>query len=193
MCLAVLQSERQVQLLPKVLNDEIDLTWREFDRAARHLDLARTLNPNDAMVQITWASVQACLGHPGRGLEAAEFARRINPLHPGWYSYYRSRTLFLLGRYEEAAAILEESTRANPLQHPQDLAWCAAGCGHLGRTEQASQCAGRFLQSVRGLWRGDPAAGPEVYVNWLADASNLRRPEDEMRLREGLRLAGIPA
>jgi hypothetical protein len=35
-------------------------------------------------------------------------AKRLNPLHPGWYGYYGSRILFLLGRYEEAAAILEE-------------------------------------------------------------------------------------
>jgi tetratricopeptide (TPR) repeat protein len=169
------------------------LTWHEFDRAARHLDLARTLNPNDAMIQITWAWLQACLGNPGQGLEAAEFARRLNPLHPSWYGYYRTRILFLLGRYEEAAAILDESTRADPLQHPQDLAWWAAACGHLGRTEQAHQCAGWFLQSVRRHWRGDPAAGPVDYVSWLVNVSNLRHPEDEMRLREGLRLAGLPA
>jgi len=169
------------------------LTWREFDRAARHLDLARALNPNDPMVQITWAWVQACLGNPGRGLEAAELARRLNPLHPGWYGYFRSRILFLLGRYEEAAAILEEGTSADPLQHPQDLAWWAAACGHLGQTEQAHHCAGWFVQSVREHWRGDPAAGPVEYVNWLVEVSNLRQPEDETRLREGLRLAGLPA
>jgi adenylate cyclase len=168
------------------------LTWREFDRAARHLDLARSFNPNDAMVQITWAWVQACIGNPGEGLEAAEFARRLNPLHPGWYGYYRSRILFLLGRYEEAAAILEEGTSPDPLQHPQDLGWWAAACGHLGRTEQAHQCAGWFIQSVRELWRGDPAAGAVEYVRWLVDVSNLQHSEDEMRLREGMRLAGLP-
>ena len=40
----------------------IFLTWREFDRAKRHFDLARTMNPNDATIQIFWAWAQACLG-----------------------------------------------------------------------------------------------------------------------------------
>lgn len=43
------------------------------------------------------------------------------------------------------------------------------------------------------MWRGDPSAGPADYVDWLVDTTYLRRPEDEALLREGLRLAGLPA
>ena len=169
------------------------LTWRDFDRAERHLDLARAMNPNDALIQIVWAWAQACLGEAERGLPAAELAMRLNPRHPRYYEHFRSRVLFLARRHAEAAAILERLTAGSPLEHPRDLAWRAAACGHLGRAEEARRCAGLFVEAVRRAWRGDPAAGPAEYVDWLVDTSYLRRPEDEAHLREGLRLAGLPA
>jgi adenylate cyclase len=170
----------------------ICLTWRDFDRAKRHLELARSMNPNDAQIQVVWAWAQACLGEPERGLPAAELAIRLNPRHPRYYELYLSRILFLARRHEEAVTILERITTEAPLLHPRDLAWRAAACGHLGRTEEAQRCVGLFLEAIRKAWRGDPTAGPAEYVDWLVDASHLRRPEDEAHLREGLRLAGLP-
>jgi adenylate cyclase len=170
----------------------ICLAWRDFDRAGRHFDLARAMNPNDATIQILWARTQACLGQAERGLPAAELAMRLNPRHPRWYEHYLSRILFLARRHEEAVTILERITAEAPLRHPRDLAWRAAACGHLGREEDARRCAGWFLEAIRKAWQGDPAAGPAEYVDWLVDNSCLRRPEDEAHLREGLRLAGLP-
>jgi tetratricopeptide (TPR) repeat protein len=43
----------------------ICLTRRQFDRADRHMDLARK-NPNDPLIQILWACVQACLRRRSR-------------------------------------------------------------------------------------------------------------------------------
>jgi adenylate cyclase len=169
------------------------LTWRQFDRAEHHMDLARAMNPSDPMIQITWAWVQGCVGKPERGLPAAEIAFRLNPRHPNWYNYYLSRILFQLGRYGEVATLLEQRTIDAPARHPRDMAWRAAAYGHLGRIEEARRCAEMFVQSVRSYWRGDPAAGPSEYVNWLVDVAYLRRNEDAERLREGLRLAGLPA
>jgi hypothetical protein len=168
------------------------MAWRDFDRAARHLDLARSMNPNDATILIVWAWAQACLGAPERGLPAAELAMRLNPRHPRFYRHYLSRILFLARRHEETAAILEPLTAETPIHHPRDVAWRAAACGHLGRTEEARRCAAGFLEGIRAVWRGDPAAGPADYVDWLVDNACLRRPEDEAHLREGLRLAGLP-
>ena len=168
-------------------------TWRDFDRAARHLDLALAMNPNDAQIQITWAWARACLGEAERGLPAAELAMRLNPRYPRYYEHYRSRILFLARQHAEAAAVLERITAGAPLEHPRDLAWWAAACGHLGRAEQARRCSGLFVEAVRRAWRGDPAAGPAEYADWLVDVSYLRRPEAEAHLREGLRAAGLPA
>jgi adenylate cyclase len=169
------------------------LTWRNFDRAERHSDLARDMNPNDPTIQIMWAWAQACLGRPEQGLVAAEFAKRLNPRHPIWYDNFVSRIAFLLGRYEETARILKQKTSASPEQHPRDMGWRTAACGHLGREDEARWCAGRFVQAVRNYWHGDPSAGPPDYVDWFIDVCCLRITEDEERLRQGLRVAGLPA
>jgi adenylate cyclase len=101
--------------------------------------------------------------------------------------------VFLARRHAKAVAVLERLTAEAPLEHPRDLGWRAAARGHLGRTEEARRCAGLFVEAVRQAWRGEPAAGPAEYVEWLVDNSYLRRPEDAAHLREGLRLAGLPA
>ncbi|MGE3295612.1 MAG: adenylate/guanylate cyclase domain-containing protein [Geminicoccaceae bacterium] len=169
------------------------LVWRDFDRARRHLDLARVMNPNDAQIQMAWAYAQACLGDAERGLPAAELALRLNPRHARYYLYWYSRVLFLARRHDDARALLERITIGDPLRHPRDLGWWAAACGHLGREEEARRCAGWFVEAMREAWRGDPAAGPAEYVDWLVERSLLRRAEDAAHLREGLRLAGLPA
>ena len=97
------------------------LIWRDFDRAERHMDLARTMNPNDPLIQIFWAWIQACVGKPERALPAAEIAVRLNPCHPGWYNYYLAHILFRLGRYQEAADLLERLT-VSPGLHPRYMA-----------------------------------------------------------------------
>ena len=169
------------------------LTWREFDRAERHLDLAQSMNPNDATIQIFWAWAQACLGNPAKGLTAAELARRLNPRYPHWYSFYEARMLFFLRRYEDVVAQLRYRMTGEPTWHRRDMLLLSAAFGLLGRAEPAQRCARWFLEGVRDVWRGDPNAGPSEYVDWFVDTSYLRRPEDEALLREGLRLAGLPA
>ena len=86
------------------------LMWRDFGRAERHMGLARTMNPNDPLIQIFWAWIQSCIGKPERALPAAEMAVRLNPCHPGWYNYYLAHILFRLARYQEAADLLERLT-----------------------------------------------------------------------------------
>jgi TolB-like protein/Tfp pilus assembly protein PilF len=169
------------------------LTWRQFDRAERHVDLARALNPNDPLIQVMWGWVHACIGRPEQGLAAVEVALRLNPCHPSWYNYYRSHILFQLGRDSEAAGLLEQRTMDAPARHPRDMAWRAAAYAHLGRDREARECAAIFVASVRGYWRGDPGAGPKEYVDWLVDVSYLRWEADTDRLREGLRRASLPA
>jgi adenylate cyclase len=169
------------------------LMWRNFESAERHMDLARAMNPNDPIIQMFWAWVQSCIGNPERSLPAAEIAFRLNPCRPGWYNYFFAHVLFQLGRYDEANARLEQLTFGTPARHPRYMAWRASACGHLGRIQEAQQCAEIFIEGVRSCWRGDPDAGPSQFVDWVVDVSYLRRREDAERLREGLRRAGLPA
>ena len=91
------------------------------------------------------------------------------------------------------ASANQDVPRRAPERHLRDMAWRAAAYGHLGRIEDAHRCGELAIQSVSSLWRGDPTAGPEDYADWLIDRSLLRQSEDVTRLREGLRLAGLPA
>jgi adenylate cyclase len=169
------------------------LSWRQFERAERHIDFARSMNPNDATIQITWGWAKACLGEAARGMEGAEVAFRLNPRHPIWYNNYLSRIVFLLERYDEVDRLLRHKTTVAPALHPRDTAWRAAALGHLGRADEARACAEAFVEAVRGRWRGEVGAGPREFVDWLVDVSCLRRAEDAARLRRGLELAGLPA
>ena len=80
-----------------------------------------------------------------------------------------------------------------PACHPGYMAWRATACAHPGRIEEARQCVETFVQGVGDCWAGDPAAGPKDYVDWVVGVGYLRRDEDAERLREGLRMAGLPA
>ena len=124
---------------------------------------------------------------------AERVAFRLNPCHPAWYKYFLAHALFQLGKYSEAAAQLERLTFGTPARHPRYMAWRASAYGHLGRLSEAQLSGEIFIEGVRSFWRGDPTAGPSEYVSWAVDISYLRREEDAERLREGLRLAGLPA
>jgi adenylate cyclase len=169
------------------------LAWRHFDAAERHFNLAREMNPNDPAIQLVWAWAQACLGRPELGAPAIELAKRLNPRYPRYYDDFLARILFLLGRYEETVAILTRKTSAAPDDHPRDMGWQTAACGHLGRADEARRCAVWYFQAVRKYWRGDPGAGPREYVDWFIDVSCLKWTADEERLRKGLRAAGLPS
>lgn len=119
---------------------------RDFERAERHFDLARAMNPNDAKIQIFWAWMQGVRGKPERGMAAAELAYRLNPRHPLWYDMSLARLHFQLGSYGEAATLLEERIWDAPARQLRDLGWWTAAYAHLGRLEEATLC---------GKWAGN--------------------------------------
>jgi hypothetical protein len=65
--------------------------------------------------------------------------------------------------------------------------------GHQGRLDEAALWGEELIREIASHWRGDPGAGPSDYMDWIVWASLLQRPADIERLREGLRLAGLPA
>ena len=169
------------------------LNSRDFERAERHLDLARAMNPNDAVIQIFWAWMQGVRGKPERGMTAAALAYRLNPRHPLWYDMFFARLNFQLGHYEEAAALLEKRIYASPARHLRDMGWRVAAYAHLGRLDQAASCGAELVREIAAHWRGDPTARPSDYMDWLVWSSLLEKAADMERLRAGLRLAGLLA
>ena len=118
---------------------------------------------------------------------------RLNPRYPRWYDDYVARILFLLGRYEEAAAMLRRKTCVAPARTPAGHG--AGGPPRAaiwgGRRRPAAARAG--LSGGREVLARRSGGGPREYVDWFVDVTSLKRVEDEERLRDGLRAAGLPA
>jgi len=166
---------------------------RDFERAERHLALARAMNPNDATIQIYWAWLQGATGQPERGMAAAELAIRLNPRHSLWHDMFLARLHFQLGHYGQASALLEKRISDSPARHLRDTAWRLAAYAHQGRREEAALCGEKLVREIAFHWRGDPGAGPSDYMDWIVWSSLLQHAADNDRLRAGLRLAGLPA
>ena len=166
---------------------------RDFERAERHLDLARAMNPNDATIQIYWAWLQGATGQPERGMAAAELAIRLNPRHSLWYDMFLARLHFQLGHYQEASALLEKRISDSPARHLRDTGWRLAAYAHQGRREEAALCGEKLVREIGFHWRGEPGAGRSDYMDWIVWSSLLQHAADNERLRAGLRLAGLPA
>ena len=99
--------------LVQIVLGRILLYRRHFDEAARHVDRAIELNPNDADVLAQAAMCRAYLGDAAVGGRAGHKAARLNPRHPGWYAYCAALPLFVLERYAEAVALLAPAPRAH--------------------------------------------------------------------------------
>ena len=105
----------------------------------------------------------------GTWLAAAEIAFRLNPRHPPFYNAFFPTSSFISG-----VTVKRHSSRqrnfGTPARHLRDMGWRAAAYGHLGQIEEAQRCGELFLQSLSSLWRGDPTAGPDEYVDWIMDS-----------------------
>ena len=157
----------------------------EFERARFNLDRARELNGNDPMILVTWAWVRACLGEPEEALVAASEAMRLDP----WIHWYPARIEFLARNHALALVHLEACATTGP----RWSAWRAAALGHLDRLEEARAEGQRFVQSTAAQWQGAPPANADGCCAWILDTTPLRLAADREHLRQGLRLAGLPA
>ncbi|HEY7766298.1 MAG TPA: adenylate/guanylate cyclase domain-containing protein [Aestuariivirgaceae bacterium] len=165
----------------------VHMVRREFLKAARHWELAAALNPNDADIMMWRASALAFLGQPEKGIEAAQLAMRLNPLHPDWYLNDYAVVLFFAHRYEEMLSVFE----VIPELFPHTPGWRAAAYAHLGRMAEARDRAVRFERNIAAIWSGSPNATAKDYGRWLMRCIPLARPREQETMREGLRKSGL--
>jgi adenylate cyclase len=107
---------------------------RQFDRSLSHFARAISLNPNDADMLAISAVVHSACGDPETGLRHLEMAFERNPSSPTWYNWIRAGSLYMAGRYEDAATALELISRPNA----GVLRWRTAILVKLGRMDEAS-------------------------------------------------------
>ncbi len=155
----------------------IHVNRREFELGERHYRRAYRINPNDANTLVQMGGLLARRGKLEEAMEWIDEGFRLNPFPPPWYSATLGNALYLLGRYEEAAAALEELPNPGPFTCARLVA-CYAKAGDAAATERARA-------SLLALC-------PDFSIeDFIQRGLLLERPEQLELFREGLRMAGL--
>ena len=155
---------------------------RELDEADALLERAIQLNPNLAMAWYFSGWSKVYLGQAGEAISRLEHALELSPRDSQVISLYSAMACahFVAGRYAEA---LDWNARAEREQSGIVLQCCvAAAClAQLGDLAAARTQAGRAL----GIF-------PDLRLSNADLVMFFKRPDDNARWIEGLRLADIP-
>ena len=115
----------------------IYLMKREHQTALEEAKKTIHLYPDYVDGQATLAFIQSFSGRLEEALESLKRAKKINPRSTGVYLEIEGRSLFLLGRYEEALSVLVEAAERNPAVDRIHLL-LAATYAELDRLEDAA-------------------------------------------------------
>lgn len=154
----------------------------DLDGGAALIARALVLNPNSASGWLFSSWVKVWLGEPDVAIEHVAQAMRLSPTDPHVFNMHGAAASahFFAGRYAEASSWAEATVRAQP-NHL--LGQCIlAASGTLG--EKPTGMA-NVIKLARQL-------DPTLRLSNLEDLVPLKRPEDLIRLSEGLRKAGLP-
>jgi TolB-like protein/class 3 adenylate cyclase/tetratricopeptide (TPR) repeat protein len=145
-------------------------------------DRAIALNPNFAWAWLFSGWVRLWLGEPDEVIYRITHAMRLNPSDPHSQTMYHAMAIahFLAGRYLEAASWAEMAMREKP-NFVRPFCVAAASYALAGQSEDA----GAAMEQVRRL---DPA----LNLSRARELFPMKRPEDQSRWENGLRLAGLP-
>jgi adenylate cyclase len=147
------------------------------------IERALALNPNFAFARSFCGWTRACLNRPASAIEALQQAMRLSPFDPQHWAFYGGLALahLVAGRHEEAVEwadlALHEQTRDWTV-----MAFKAAACGHLGRTDEGRNCVKRMRELKPGL----------TVASLKVLAASVFAPEVLVIYIEGVRKAGLP-
>ena len=138
--------------------------------------------------QLQGLAMSSALIYAGNPVDGAEFikkAMRLDPHYPPDYLHVLGKAQFFSGRYDDALATFEEVIRRNPETHWTYI-YLAATYGHLGREPEAKSAIKTFTERV-----SEAESGIFLSLQRI-DRSAYKERKDVQRLREGLRIAGVP-
>ncbi len=146
------------------------------------LDRAIALGPSSADMRALHALVLNFFGRPVEGLEDIELAVRLNPIHPDWYVPILGRSFYLLGRHDEAVAILQRLARSRTELLPMPSALLmVANLVPVDRLNEARELMG----ALRGLRPDFTAVQAPRYAPY-------KNRQDYLRFLDLLHQAGLP-
>jgi Flp pilus assembly protein TadD/rhodanese-related sulfurtransferase len=171
------------------------------DLAVAEAERAIEVDPNNPIGYEALAATLIYNGKPQDAVEAIREAMRLDPRYPYEYLFWLGLAQFNLEQYELAAATLSQATQGNP-EDDRSLIALAAAYGQLGRIDEARFAvdAQNHLRESRTEQRPDADVLQQGVTSFLlgpyaledVDLWLFRESSDRERLREGLRVAGVP-
>lgn len=150
----------------------------ELEEARRHVEIAMELNPNDPQTLATQAHLRMLSADVAGALEPAERVFGLDPDPRPFWLFSLGEIYYLLGRYEDAIALLERhAARFN--EDPAPRAILAAAHARAGHAEKARKTA-------EALRRVSPFFDPEGFARYFTGSEKDRR-----HLLDGLKEAGL--
>jgi len=183
-------AQRAAELDPLDARNQLAVAWTAaltgaFERAAIHLDLAASLNPNCPATLISCAMGHAFVGQADRGETLVAHALRISPMLSEYQWCYIASVHFLAGRYEEAL----KATQRSGDRIVDNQGWTAASLVRLGRIDEARAALDRLIDMVRPVWAGTDKPTAEAVFDWFVGAYPLRNASDRDLLAASLEAA----
>ena len=167
------------------------LATRNYAEAERLLERSFAMSPHDGDVAMSWATALSYLGRPEEAAALAQRTMQKTPEHPAYYLFDLGEALFLAGHDEQAVEFFEQ---APDEELDESIVVVIAALAHSGRRDAAQRHAARYLEELGTSWTGNPRAGAAERIAWEFEFRHVySRPQDIARLRDGLRLAGLPA
>jgi len=160
-----------------ILLGQIHIYYGRYEQALGELDQATAINSNDADAIAGRGTVLVWLGRTEEGITALEMARRIDPALNIFNRFALALGYYLTGKYDTAVELLVRNLSETP-EASYNGAVLAASYAQQGRSEEATRAA----EMVR---RSDPAFDADAF------GTQLQKPTDRERVREGLRKAGF--
>ena len=149
----------------------------EFE-ASRHChEKAMALSPSDAYIKGRSAAFYVFAGEPERALELLDEAEKLDPFLPVWCIEERIAALYVLGRFEEAAA----AGRTLPFQTRRSRLYRAASHVALGNLDRARQIVSEAL-----------AAAPDLTIHYIQQSESYRDRSVKGLLIDRLVESGLP-
>lgn len=150
---------------------------QDQDRAEQEATRAIELNPNNATSHAILGTLRVWAGQPEEALPPLELAVRLDPSPIAWSVVNLGLTYYLLGRYEDAIALLDRYA-GRFAEDPAPFAVQAAAYAQIGRLDEAAQAVAR-------LKRISPFFDARVY------AGNFANPEHSRHFLDGMHKAGL--
>jgi TolB-like protein len=162
-----------------------------FAEGERLVERAYSINPNDGVGALRFATALIYVGKPEQAVRLAEAVIQHTRPHPEWFLSDLAEAYFYARRNDESVALFE---KVPDVEINENRAAAVCAFAYVGQLDHARLQADRYAAQMRANWIGDPNAGIAEMLEWEFQHFLPRsRPEDIDYVRDGLRKAGMPA